>query len=93
MLSQVSEDEKDAEDPSGGAAKSKKKRKKKKKAEEEAQVNLKLSGTVFVDILITYHKLDHMLFSDCRPRTQHPKSFLCRLPKSRIPAYHLLRVG
>ena len=33
---QVSEDDKDAEDPSGGAAKSKKKRKKKKKTEEEA---------------------------------------------------------
>lgn len=33
---QVSDDEKDAEDPSGGAAKSKKKRKKKKKTEEEA---------------------------------------------------------
>nr|XP_019957588.1 PREDICTED: protein LYRIC isoform X2 [Paralichthys olivaceus] len=32
----ISEDEKDAEDPSGGAAKSKKKKKKKKKAEEEA---------------------------------------------------------
>lgn len=32
---QVSEDEKDIEDPSGGAAKSKKKRKKKKKTEEE----------------------------------------------------------
>ncbi|XP_017279694.1 metadherin a isoform X2 [Kryptolebias marmoratus] len=34
-LTKVSDDEKDAEDPSGGAAKSKKKRKKKKKTEDE----------------------------------------------------------
>ncbi|XP_008299232.1 metadherin a isoform X2 [Stegastes partitus] len=36
LPNKVSEDEKDAEDPSGGASKSKKKRKKKKKSEEEA---------------------------------------------------------
>lgn len=36
LPNKVSEDEKDAEDPSGGAAKSKKKKKKKKKTEEEA---------------------------------------------------------
>ncbi|XP_041664691.1 metadherin a isoform X2 [Cheilinus undulatus] len=41
----VSEDEKDAEDPSDGAAKSKKKRKKKKKADEEAAAEVQTLST------------------------------------------------
>lgn len=60
MLSQVSEDEKDTEDPAGGAAKSKKKRKKKKKAEEEAtsEAQARKKHQAFVFICTSSHQME-----------------------------------
>ncbi|KAM9384653.1 metadherin a [Pholidichthys leucotaenia] len=46
LPTKVSEDERDAEDPSGGAAKSKKKRKKKKKTEEDSGTDAQVVSTV-----------------------------------------------
>ncbi|XP_023134550.2 metadherin a isoform X1 [Amphiprion ocellaris] len=53
LPNKVSEDVKDAEDPSGGAAKSKKKRKKKKKTEEEAASEAQTVSTAAIVNAVT----------------------------------------
>lgn len=76
---QVSEDEKDAEDPADGAAKSKKKRKKKKKTEEEATSEAQVRDYIHLKDWLPEKKTIDVLvnawvffFFQFRCQAQHP---------------------
>ncbi|KAM9838613.1 metadherin a [Aulostomus maculatus] len=75
-------DEKDTEDPTGGAAKSKKKRKKKKKSEEEATPEAQMVYTVPDQVPVPASRKQNLSISSSQKRREDKSEQIAEPPKA-----------